>query len=61
MGADPSSAPAVTTHQAGHGCPGSPSATNAGSAAKPTAYGAQDHAVALSRRSYAHAAATPAR
>lgn len=51
----------MTAHQAGHGPPGRPSATNAGSAANPTAYGTQDQTVALSRRSYAQAAATPVR
>ena len=54
-------AAAVTTHQAGHGRPGSPSATKAGSDANPTAYGSQDSTVAFSPRLYAQPAATPSR
>src|SRR5690606_39874429 len=57
----PSSAAAPTPHHAGHGRPGSPSVTNAGSAPKPITYGSQDNGVRFTPRSYDHAAATPTR
>ncbi len=57
----PSSTAAAVSHGGGHGPPGRPSVTKAGSRPKASAYGAQESTVRFSPRLYAHPAATPAR